>query len=499
MRELWKKEKSEIILLLGYTVIALLFCAGSSPLINQFSPDSNIFYVMGRSMAAGKVLYRDVADHKGFYLFLLNAIGAWMTPGRMLGMFVVEIVFGYIKVLAVYKIAKLYLKESHKAVLASLLLFMVSLNYFTWGTGNLGEQYALAFQLIGFYYIAKYWEKRKASIEHPPIYMFIHGVCSGIILFIQPNLLAMWIPFGAILAFDLLRNKKIRNFLYNLLTLISGVIIVAIPPVAYGIYHRCLQEMYTIMIEVNFLYSKDGRIGKTLGGYIKEFVCCPSFLIAVLGILGCIVVCRYYRERFVQAMMIAMYVFCIICMSVSLNANPIYYCTYVPFAIPFILYVVQKWKLQKWYYCQIAILLLCTIICNLQMVKVVLKKGAANYAYESAKEMSTLIGEEDTVLVLGESLYYNALDKLPPVRHFTIFGSGLKYETYPYCIDEQHASAISGENDYIIIQLYGEAESFWGEEWREQELQQALKRDYQKIHEYNNGGIHTMLMKNKNK
>lgn len=92
-----KNEWKRYGLLLLYACIIMFLCAGSSPLIQYLSPDSSIFYTMGRSAAKGTILYKEIADHKGFYLFLFNWIGAWLTPNSMNGLFVVEIIFAWAK------------------------------------------------------------------------------------------------------------------------------------------------------------------------------------------------------------------------------------------------------------------------------------------------------------------------------------------------------------------------------------------------------------------
>ena len=40
-----------------------------------------------------------------------------------------------------------------------------------------------------------------------------------------------------------------------------------------------------------------------------------------------------------------MFLFSVLCMSVSLNANPIYYTTYLPFIVPFVIWITEKSEL----------------------------------------------------------------------------------------------------------------------------------------------------------
>ena len=55
-----------VVRLAALSAVLLALCSKSSPLyaFNDWM-DANIFFTMGRSMLGGRVLYRDVFDHKG--------------------------------------------------------------------------------------------------------------------------------------------------------------------------------------------------------------------------------------------------------------------------------------------------------------------------------------------------------------------------------------------------------------------------------------------------
>lgn len=481
-----------------YAVLLMLLCAGSSPLIRYLSPDSSIFYVMGRSAANGTVLYKEIADHKGFYLFFLNAVGAWLAPNSMNGIFIVEIIFAWIKLVFLYKIAAIYIQSSRKCVLAALMFMAVATNFLTWNTGNLGEAFALAFQLISLYYMAVYIHNNQVAgsvLEHNHRHMMVHGLCAGTVLFIQANLVAMWIPFGIGLAIVLLYNKHVRNFLLNLLFLLLGAGLVILPVLIYGLINNCISDMYYVMFEINFLYSADGRLGKTLPGYLKDFILSPSGVIVLLAIVGVVIACNYYKKKYVTFSLTAMLLFSIVCMSVSLYANPIYYTVYMPFMFPFFIWIARYWK-EKWFVFECILILVITVGFNMQLMKKVLKIGQSGYAYESAYQMENLIEDKSAkILVLGDSLYYNCTGTLPHIKYFTVFGGGLRYETFPYCIDEQYDSLCSGENEYLIIQFSDSGYAYWGDEERNDTMSECLEKNYDMILDYQNGGIHAGLYK----
>ena len=70
-------QRKRSIWCLGAAALVLILCSKTSPLfvLNDWM-DANIFFTMGKSMLSGKVLYRDVVDHKGPGLYLLYALPA---------------------------------------------------------------------------------------------------------------------------------------------------------------------------------------------------------------------------------------------------------------------------------------------------------------------------------------------------------------------------------------------------------------------------------------
>ena len=77
---------------LGAAALVLALCSKTSPLyaFNDWM-DANIFFTMGKSMLSGKVLYRDVFDHKGPVLYLLYGLGWLLDHTDFIGVFVLEI------------------------------------------------------------------------------------------------------------------------------------------------------------------------------------------------------------------------------------------------------------------------------------------------------------------------------------------------------------------------------------------------------------------------
>ena len=77
----------------GVSAVLLALCSKSSPFyaFNDWM-DANIFFTMGRSMLGGRVLYRDVFDHKGPVLYLLYGLAGLVGGTDFRGVLVLEII-----------------------------------------------------------------------------------------------------------------------------------------------------------------------------------------------------------------------------------------------------------------------------------------------------------------------------------------------------------------------------------------------------------------------
>ena len=88
----WQAKTKRALWYLAIAAAVLLLCSKSSPLFafNDWM-DANIFFTMGKSMFSGKVLYRDVFDHKGPVIYLLYGLGSLADRTGFAGVFALEV------------------------------------------------------------------------------------------------------------------------------------------------------------------------------------------------------------------------------------------------------------------------------------------------------------------------------------------------------------------------------------------------------------------------
>lgn len=450
-------KKSQFYVLYG--LIITLLCYGLSPVISFCTTDSSVFYCVGKVMANGGVAYTDFFDHKGLWLYFFNCIGAWISkvlPG--FGMYFVESIFAICNLFVVDAIIGHFVNNEKSKVVSTGLFFGLSFFYFTYMGGNFTETYALTFQLISILLIVKYYFGSEA--EHPAKYMFIHGICSGICLFLRMNLVAMWVPFGICLTVKLLKEKRIKNLLVNYLALICGVVAVTIPVILYGIMNNCMSDMFFCMYTFNMSYLNDGA---PVTVFLKELLLSPASLVLYCSVIGTIlvVVSKTTSKEF-KLLTVLSFIFTFAITFMGMRAYGHYYQTILPFSLPLfvalgkILDRGKKAKKTKF----IGLIIVCFILTLCGNLLAILKYTGISTDYKELSSTLELCAEiiqddpqKDSLLSTGNFMQaYVICDICPSVKYPYV--PGTTYEAFPIATDTINNEIISGTHKYIFGYKY---------------------------------------------
>ena len=145
-----KKYKEYAFLFIVVFILCLLTLY-SSPLYKGLPDiDSSVFQVMGKGMLEHKIIYRDLFDHKGPIVYIINAMGFFIN--NKYGLFIIEFIIFYIGTIFVYKTSRIVLSKK-LSIIVNLLYMLISFRYF-YG-GNYTEEYAITFMSIAMYFIIK--------------------------------------------------------------------------------------------------------------------------------------------------------------------------------------------------------------------------------------------------------------------------------------------------------------------------------------------------------
>ncbi|MDD6362424.1 MAG: hypothetical protein PUG18_04085, partial [Lachnospiraceae bacterium] len=120
-----KITRNQIALLFYFALISfavLLFATRSSFLypMNNWD-DSNSYFTMGKSMFRGIMIYRDIFDQKGPYLYLIYGLASLISRTTFTGVFLFEILFGILDLAGFYRILRLQLRKRTALILLPFL------------------------------------------------------------------------------------------------------------------------------------------------------------------------------------------------------------------------------------------------------------------------------------------------------------------------------------------------------------------------------------------
>ena len=233
----------------------LLLCSKSSPLypINDWS-DANIYFSMGKGMLSGRVLYRDIYDHKGPLLYALHALCCFISPRSFFGVWLMEVIAGAFFLMGTWKIFRLY--DAKPWMLSALpLLGMLVFSSFSFQYGDSAEEFCIPLLTWALYDWLLYLKTDYPKGMRPRV-LLRQGVLCGCILWTKFTLLGlhgMW--FLLVCGAPALRRQW-KDVWRTALWFAAGVLLATLPWVFYFGFHGALLDWFkTYLYDNLFLYS----------------------------------------------------------------------------------------------------------------------------------------------------------------------------------------------------------------------------------------------------
>ena len=251
---------------LGVAALVLALCSKTSPLyaFNDWM-DANIFFTMGKSMLSGKVLYRDVFDHKGPVLYLLYGLGWLLDHTGFIGVFVLEICgFAVFLGLGLCTAELLRGKPLHPVWCLVPAAAVAACRAFS--HGGSAEELLLPFLAAALYGLVKCLT---ANRQMPLRTVALQGFLCGCALLLKYTVLGFYLAWVAVLAVLYLRRGWLRQLGRSCAAYLGGLALAALPWFAYFGAHHALDAWWECYFYDNlFLYKGDGRSALTLAQHL---------------------------------------------------------------------------------------------------------------------------------------------------------------------------------------------------------------------------------------
>lgn len=306
--------KSICFLFIVSFLVIFLFSIGTSPFYgNYYTGDSSIFITIGKAMKEGKIVYKDIFDHKGPILFFIQMLGQYIYEGR-LGIFLLEVLALFISNIFLYKTTCLF--TTNKKSLLSVLVSMIFMSYFI-ETGNYSEEYSLPFLSICLYLAMKWLKSENKFSKKIYFYSFIYGICFAIIAFIRLNNAAMICGIGLAITIILIKEKKFKNLFACAGSVILGILIVSIPILLYFYHVDALYDMLYGTFIHNFIYI-NSHINTNMSMFARLIM---AFILTFLLIFNCKEKCN---TKYYNLIMIMSYLAILFTVNIGIKTNHYY-------------------------------------------------------------------------------------------------------------------------------------------------------------------------------
>ena len=243
------------IALILYSFLVMLLCTKSSPIyvLNDWY-DANVYYTMGRGLVNGAVLYKDLFDHKGPFLYLIYAIGYLISNNNFFGVFILQVIAMSITLICCFKIAKLYTSNDKASFMISILMpvSILTSNFYVSGRdlgGGSPDEFVIPIFLLILYLVVRLI-KSNILLERSFITFFNIGIFSSLIFQLKFNYLSLVIGLLApIYIYMLIKNFVM--FIKSSSLFCGGFILTLIPYLTYSLITNSLRDFLQVYIKFN--------------------------------------------------------------------------------------------------------------------------------------------------------------------------------------------------------------------------------------------------------
>ena len=238
LKQLFVRHKAKIIIFLSAFILITLF-SNLSPIYKFCDmPDPFTWLAQSSQILEGKILYKDIYEHKG-PLQLIPYVIASLTPEPLYGMWVVQVVLFYTYMYYCYKIADLYNKK-YSVLIAMLTGFLTAYNTCFHNSGTTEELFLFVLP-ASLYPILRAIKKDRMLTKRES---FIIGLLQAMLLWSKYTLCSFTI--GLCLFMIYWHYKKKESILPQIIYFLYGVFAITFLIFIYFIANGAIKDLFEV-------------------------------------------------------------------------------------------------------------------------------------------------------------------------------------------------------------------------------------------------------------
>lgn len=462
LKDIFSENRIILLWCAATAFLLLLICSRSSFLYpcNDWN-DANSYFTMGKGMMNGQIIYRDLYDQKGPYLYLVYGIAYLLCHDSFAGVFVFEIIAITAFLYSCHKLMNLYCSKQLSILLLPLLgAGILSSKSFYWG--GAAEEFCLPLLGFSFYYSVRYFKEQTDEI--PALKMIlINGILAGIIMQVKYTMLGFYFAFLAMMAFAFLAKKDFKGFFKGCFTFLGGMLLTAIPWLLFFGFNGALDDWYQCYIYNNvFLYSNLQEEGNGLFQRIYDLAKILYWLILdnlsyfgfiIIGMLGLLLSFKVRWYEKINLLLLTSFLF--VGIYVGGSVLPYYSIPLTVFAVlgfAFIGSILQRFLSEKALTKCLPAFMIITVVCGMvfsytaSMNSYFMKQDKDSYFLYRFKDI-VLQEENPTLLNIGclDAGLYTVTEVVPTCRFFQT--NGIPFDEM---FAEQERYVAEGATQFVI-------------------------------------------------
>jgi len=447
------------------SIIFLLIATKSSPLypFNDWV-DVNASFTMGKAMMNGKVLYRDIFDHRGPILYFIYGLAYLISNNSFLGVFIFEAISLSIFSFFSFKLIMLYL-DIKFALIALPLMNAAILNLNSFAQGGSPEEFCIPMIAISLYFLFVYFRKIHPKTL-PNQLIFVNGIIAGCILWTKFSLLGFWIGWITSLVICTVISHGIIQAMKTVLVFMCGTLIATLPWIVYfGINHSIFEWMNSY-IYFNFTsYSEKitliSIIIFPMIGILKQLVENPVFICFLFwGMIEFVTKKKFIDKLFHKLSVLLCFLLLILSVFGGGKKFNYYFLIISPFIIFGFIAVLTKFyeKFEEMKSKKLIYFIIATIIVTFLFT---LQFNNNTYMLDMTRDdlvqykFASIINqiEDATLLNYGtlDSGFYTTTGIIPNIKYF--YKPNISYSRFPLILDEQIRYIREKIVDYVVIKI----------------------------------------------
>ena len=425
--------------------LVLMICSANS-FLYEFNDwvDLNWYITMGRGIASGKVMYKDLFDHKGPLLYLVFAFLA-LFPNPYIAVWLLEVVCFTLFLFLSYKIANRYLNKTISLVAVILIAAIVPTSTAFVVGGGAVEEFCLP---ILMYFLLVFLEITEDDVCLTKKRSLLIGTLLSVLFWVKFTLIV--IP-GIVMLVWLIKSlikRRFKNVLQNLLMMLAGFVLVTIPIMIYFLANRAFSDLYNVYFYDN-LFTYNGK--PNLQFNFKWLVWSKVKYEIILLLIG--FGFMTLRKNYLYTILLVSSLFYHIYM-----ASHVYYnLPLLMFSFVGVVMLLQFVNVNFHALFKAEILIMALTICGVVVgtknnTAIELNIPKESYVqYQVAEKIKTYDMENPTLFCyrMMDYGFYNAAGLIPQEKFYAL--SNFSYEAFPEMYEAQNRAVRECHADFVVL------------------------------------------------